>query len=94
MMAAGACMKQFGIAHCVAVFDARMIRIYRMIGASPDVLGSLGRGRSQVSVGMWELTEEAIAGVAEKSGVSLEQSRQWFRHAFADANPAGLRKTG
>lgn len=85
MMAAGACLKNFGIAHCVAVFDARMIRIYRMIGASPDVLGSIGSGRAQVSVGMWELTDTAIAGVAEKSGLSQAQSQQWFDRAFGSS---------
>ena len=94
MMAAGECMKNFGIAHCVAVFDARMIRIYRMIGASPDVLGSLGSGRAQVSVGLWELSDKSIGGVADKSGVSLAQSRQWFERAFGAPTSAGLLKTG
>jgi N-acyl-L-homoserine lactone synthetase len=87
MLAAGETMKNFGIAHCVAVFDARMIRIYRMIGASPDVLGSLGEGRSKVSVGLWELTDEALEGVALKSGVSLELSRLWFDRAFGTRTP-------
>lgn len=82
MMAAGETMKVFGIEHCVAVFDARMIRIYRMIGASPEVLGSIGEGRSQISVGLWELTDAAIEGVAEKSDLSLAQVRQWFELAF------------
>lgn len=82
MMSVGECLKNFNIDHCVAVFDARMIRIYRMIGASPEVLGSKGEGRSQVSVGLWELTEEAIQGVAGKSGVSRMQCRQWFERAF------------
>ena len=80
-------MKTFGIEHCVAVFDARMIRIYRMIGASPEVLGSQGSGRAQVSVGLWELSEKAILGVAAKSGISLTLSRLWFERAFGSDVP-------
>lgn len=93
MMAAGECMKRFGIAHCVAVFDARMIRIYRMIGAPPEVLGTLGSGRSQVSVGLWELSEAAIRGVSETSGICLEQSHLWFERAFGTATPIQSRLT-
>lgn len=93
MMAAGECMKSFGIAHCVAVFDARMIRIYRMIGASPEVLGSLGTGRSRVSVGLWELSPEAISGVAQNSNVTLEQSRYWFARAFGTSCPRAMQRS-
>ncbi len=87
MMSAGECLKNFGIEHCIAVFDARIIRIYRMIGASPEVLGTMGEGRAQCSVGLWELSSEAISGVASKSGVSLEMSRQWFERAFGSDRP-------
>ena len=93
MMAAGECMKNFGIAHCVAVFDARMVRIYRMIGASPEVLGSVGSGRAQISIGLWELTETATKGVSDKSGVSLAQSRQWFTRAFGSAHAERLQRS-
>ncbi|MEM9580082.1 MAG: acyl-homoserine-lactone synthase [Pseudomonadota bacterium] len=93
MMAAGECMKRFGIAHCVAVFDARMIRIYRMIGASPEVLGTRGEGRAQISIGLWELSAGAINGVAEKSGVSLAQSRNSFELAFGESSPELKRKS-
>ena len=46
-------MRGFGVTQCVGVFDARMVRIYRHIGASPDVLGSSGTGRDKISVGLW-----------------------------------------
>ena len=35
MLAGGEVMENFGVKHFVGVFDARMVRIYRMIGASP-----------------------------------------------------------
>lgn len=82
MLGGGEIMEGFDIMQFVGVFDARMVRIYRMIGASPEVLGSTGEGRDQISVGLWNFTEEAKAKVSEKSGITAAQSRQWFETAF------------
>lgn len=78
MLGGGEIMKGFGIEHFVGVFDARMVRIYRMIGSSPEVLGSQGEGREQISVGLWDFTPEAQAQVAARAGVTPEQSGVWF----------------
>ena len=75
----------FGIKHVVGVFDARMVRIYRMIGSSPDIMGSVGEGRDRISVGLWEYTPEAAAKVAKRAGISLEQSNSWFEASFGRA---------
>ena len=82
MLGGGEIMQNFGVEHFVGVFDARMTRIYRMIGSSPDVLGSTGTGREQISVGLWHFAEDAAAKVAERAGVPMDRSRQWFEHAF------------
>lgn len=82
MLAGGEIMEGFGIVQFVGVFDARMVRIYRMIGSSPEVLGSVGEGREQISVGLWAFTEEAKSKVAERAGLTAQQSRQWFDAAF------------
>lgn len=82
MLAGGEIMEGFGIEHFVGVFDARMVRIYRMIGSSPDVLGSEGEGREQISVGLWHFAAEAKQKVAAKAGLSPEISKLWFDRAF------------
>ncbi|WP_299674088.1 acyl-homoserine-lactone synthase [uncultured Roseobacter sp.] len=82
MLGGGEIMNGFGVKHFVGVFDARMVRIYRMIGSSPEVLGSQGKGRDKISVGLWEFAPEAQAKVAARAGVSLELSRLWFDRAF------------
>jgi acyl homoserine lactone synthase len=82
MLAGGEIMTGFGIRHFVGVFDARMVRIYRMIGSSPEVLGCDGEGRDKISVGLWEFTPEAKAQIARRSGISPELSRLWFDRAF------------
>ncbi len=82
MLGGGEIMQGFGIKHFVGVFDARMVRIYRMIGSSPDVLGSQGQGRDQISVGLWDFTDEAHAQISGRAGVTPEQSRFWFDSAM------------
>lgn len=85
MLAGGEVMTGFDVRHYVGVFDARMVRIYRMIGSSPEVLGSQGEGREKISVGLWEFTQEARTQIANRAGISPEQSRQWFDRAFGRA---------
>ncbi|WP_417604185.1 acyl-homoserine-lactone synthase [Primorskyibacter flagellatus] len=87
MLAGGEVMNGFGLRHYVGVFDARMVRIYRLIGAQPDVLGTTGEGRDAISVGLWEFTPESQARVAARAGLSPSVSRQWFEAAFGAAVP-------
>ena len=82
MLAGGEVMRGFGVEHYVGVFDARMVRIYRRIGASPEVLGTTGEGRGAISIGLWEFTPEAQARVAQSAGISPALSRRWFEDAF------------
>jgi acyl homoserine lactone synthase len=87
-------MEGFGIEHFVGVFDARMVRIYSMIGSSPDVLGSQGTGRDQISVGLWHFAAEAKDKVAAKAGLSPEISKLWFDRAFGQKQRLELAKAG
>jgi N-acyl-L-homoserine lactone synthetase len=82
MLAGGEIMENFNVRHFVGVFDARMVRIYRMIGASPEVLGSTGEGRAKISVGLWSFTVEARMRVSQKAGISPALSRLWFERTF------------
>ncbi len=85
MLAGGEIMQGLGIVQFVGVFDARMVRIYRMTGASPEVLGSVGEGRDQISVGLWDFTPQAKEQVMRKCGITAQQSRAWFDAAFGHA---------
>lgn len=82
MLGGGEIMRGFGVQHFVGVFDARMVRIYRMIGSSPEVLGSQGEGKDRIAVGLWSFDEIAQARVAKRAGISPLQSRSWFEAAF------------
>ncbi|MGB5864186.1 MAG: acyl-homoserine-lactone synthase [Sulfitobacter sp.] len=86
MLGGGELMQGFGIEHFVGVFDARMVRIYKRVGSSPEVLGSTGLGRSQISVGLWEFEHDAQAKVAARAGISPQTSHRWFERAFGSSS--------
>lgn len=82
MLAGGEVMRNFGVEHFVGVFDARMVRIYRRIGAEPEVLGSCGEGRARIAVGLWAFSDAAQARVARAAGITPDMSRRWFERSF------------
>lgn len=93
MLGGGEIMQNFGVEHFVGVFDARMVRIYRMIGSSPEVLGSAGTGRDRISVGLWHFEPGAAEKVAERAGVPMELSRQWFDRSFGAAQRPSMARS-
>lgn len=82
MLAGGEIMTGFGIKHFVGVFDARMVRIYRLIGAAPEVLGTSGTGKTAISVGLWHFSERLQMQVALSAKLSPDLARSWFDRAF------------
>lgn len=74
----------FGVTQCVGVFDQRMVRIYRMIGSSPDVLGSVGTGRTAISVGLWSYDPIDRLRVLSRAGVSSSLSEHWYARSFGE----------
>lgn len=81
MLAGGELLARKGLRHFAGVFDANMERIYRRIGASPQILGQAGTGRDRVSLGLWSLTDLARVQVLQRAGISNDLSRNWYlRH--------------
>lgn len=78
MLAAGEILQGFDIKHFVGVFDEPMLRVYKALGASPEVLGTL----SGTSVGLWEFNEKCQDRLARRSGISIGESRAMFNAAF------------
>ena len=85
MLAAGEAMVGFGVEECIAVFDQRMIRIYRLLGAQPRLIGSAGTGKEFIGVGIWKFSAEHRETVSKKAGVPSNISSQWFDLAFRAA---------
>lgn len=88
MLGGGELMRAFGLTHLLGVFDSRMVRIYKMIGASPEVLGGQGEGRDRISVGLWPYRPEDRVRVLRRSGLSSQISEHWFDRSFGFPVPA------
>lgn len=82
MLAGATLMEGQGLTHFLGVFDAPMERIYRQIGASPEVLGSAGQGRSKTSLGLWSYSPRAKARLLKKAQLSEALMHHWYRRAF------------
>ncbi|ATG34480.1 acyl-homoserine-lactone synthase [Phaeobacter piscinae] len=82
-------MRNFNIAHFAGVFDRRMVRIYRSLGFSPDVIGTMGEGRDRICLGLWDYSSETYHRVAQKAGIQPELSTLWFDRSFGGAEEPG-----
>lgn len=89
MLGGGEVMQRLGVRHFIGVFDHRMTRIYRMIGSSPRVLGTVGDGRARIAVGLWDHDPADRVRVLARAGLSSELSAHWFGTAFGAACDAG-----
>ncbi|WP_118133307.1 acyl-homoserine-lactone synthase [Oceanicella sp. SM1341] len=81
---------RFGLTHAVGVFDARMIRIYRSLGWSPEILGREGTGRSAVAVGLWPVDDASRRAIAARSGLPARIAAEWFELSFPETNMAAI----
>jgi acyl homoserine lactone synthase len=59
-----------------------MVRIYRHMGWTPEVLGEEGHGRERIAVGLWQIDTAARDRLAAKAGLSPELSQLWYDRAF------------
>ena len=72
----------FGLDRAVAVFDPRIMRIYRQIGWPPLVHGNEGRGRNAIWVGSWGFSEQIRQKLCTKAGLAPELSRYWIERSM------------
>ncbi|ROU01137.1 acyl-homoserine-lactone synthase [Histidinibacterium lentulum] len=92
MVACGEVFHGYALSQLVGVFDARMVRIYRMIGAPPRILGAQGAGRERIAVGLWTYEEADKDKVFARAGMTEVQSRDWFARSPAAARRDRSRK--
>lgn len=82
MLAGGEILCGFHLSHFVGVFDARMIRVYQIVGGCPEILGMSGSGADAIGVGLWEHSDSAEARLLRRAGVTKSQMVDWFHDAF------------
>ena len=57
---------RFGLEFYVGVFDAPMLRVYKGLDFTPDVMGRSGEDRRAICAGLWPCTEEVRENMARK----------------------------
>lgn len=72
------------LSHAIGVFDARMVRVYRMLGWPPAILGTMGQGAEAISAGLWAFEEELRPALLSRAQVSAQASRAWLLRAVAE----------
>lgn len=82
------------LSHAIGVFDARMIRIYRRLGWGPIILGTDGKGRDAISVGLWAFEPGIRPRLLTRARVSDELSRHWHARAFGIVSKDILAEAG
>lgn len=88
-------MRNLAVSHFAGVFDRRMVRIYRSLGFSPEIIKSAGVGRDRISLGLWEYNVQAYQTVAQRAGIAPEMSQLWFDRSLGSTSAAApMRLTG
>ena len=75
-----------GLTQIIGVYDPRMVRIYRRIGWSPEQLATSTRYEtSTIYVGLWDISEAALATMRARSGISenVVQAEPSFKSGHA-----------
>ncbi|WP_339947050.1 acyl-homoserine-lactone synthase [uncultured Albimonas sp.] len=57
---------RFGLEFYVGVFDEPMLRVYKGLDFTPDVMGKSGEDRRAICAGLWPCTEEVRNAMARK----------------------------
>ena len=65
MFGGGVLMRANGLTHFVGVFSMPMLRVYRLIGAEPTVVGSDGN----IGVGVWEYSDKQREVLLKRAGI-------------------------
>jgi N-acyl-L-homoserine lactone synthetase len=69
-----------GIQKCIALFDERLLRIYRRIGWTPELVA---RSRDlKICVGLWSVTREASKKMRERHGIARSREVNDERKPF------------
>lgn len=61
---------EYGLMYFVGVFDKRMLRVYRRIGWSPEVIGEAEHEGLLTCAGLWPVTEEAYSNLSNRGVIA------------------------
>lgn len=60
-----------GVEQIVGIFDNSMLRVYRRVGWSPEIIASTRRlSKYPIHVGLWSVDEPSLAAMRDRSGIT------------------------
>jgi acyl homoserine lactone synthase len=75
-----------GLESMIAIFDPRMVRVYRRLGWPPQILGSLGEGRDRICAGAWTFDQQTLERMADQAGIPVVLSELWYARSMGVQN--------
>lgn len=75
---------EYGLTYIVGVFDKKMLRVYRRIGWSPEVIGEANHDGAVICAGLWPVTEEAYAILSGRSTIAAMSTIPVLDQAIRD----------
>ena len=75
-----------GLESMIAVFDPRMVRVYRRLGWPPQILGSIGEGRDKICAGAWTFDRETQVRMAQQARIPVVLSEMWYARSMGCQN--------
>jgi acyl homoserine lactone synthase len=85
MLSAGEVMLGCGVEQCLGVFDQRMIRIYRLLGSSPNLIAQKGQGKEFIGIGLWTLDAVQREQICQIAGLNRGNLHSGF---LTNINPS------
>jgi acyl homoserine lactone synthase len=70
-----------GVEFFVAIYFGHMQRVWRAIGATPEVLGTMDTPDGEICAGIWEVTEKTRDLLARRAGCLVEGGPTYFPSA-------------
>lgn len=75
-----------GLERMIAVFDPRMVRVYRRLGWPPQILGTVGTGRDKICAGVWTFDQGTLEHMAQQAGIPVVLSQMWYVRSMGSQN--------
>lgn len=75
-----------GLESMIAIFDPRMVRVYRRLGWPPQILGTVGEGRDKICAGAWRLDQQTLERMAQQAGIPVVLSQMWYARSLGAQN--------
>ena len=80
---AGELFRRNSVSMLLGLFDAKMLRLYRAMKNSPQVLSNYDSQTDKISVGAWQMSEPLWEESLKKIGADKEDSEKWYKLDFS-----------